>query len=530
VKTQVEKKWLLLFAMLVLGITTIPYVMGFALQGDEWRYTGFVFGVEDGNSYIAKMLSGAYGAWLFKTPYTAYSQNGFFGFFPYLILGKISLRGLQHTSLVILFHAFRWIGGTLMIWASYDFSSIFIKEIRYRRWATVLATVGGGFGWLALFGLSGLWGDGMPLSFYSPESFGFLAIYGLPHLACARAMLLWGLASYLTCDNRSWKAGLTTSGLWLVLSLMQPITVVVGGALIGWHLLITGAKALITKHETVKIRWQEQFSFAVKMAILPAPVVIYTAWAFISDPFLSQWSTQNIIQSPPFWDYLLAYGGMLILALLGLKAVLIKENQNAWLFLLGWVVLFPILAYSPFGVQRRLPEGVWVAIIVLGMSGVSSMSIRLRKAAHVFAVISVLPAVILVMGGVTAVMNVSSPIYRPRNEVEAFEWLRENGKPEDVVLAVYETANPLPAWTPMRGLVGHGPESIHLEEINARVERFYEDGTSDAERRILIEEFDVDFVIHGPDEQGLGGWKPETTSYLALSYENAEYKIFRLVE
>ncbi len=251
-KTQTEKKWLLLYTLAVLGVTTIPYVMGFVLQGEEWRYTGFVFGVEDGNSYIAKMLSGAYGAWLFKTPYTAYPQNGFFGFFPYLLLGKISFQGMQHTSLVVLFHAFRWAGGTLMIWATYDFVSFFIEDMQTRRWAAVLATIGGGLGWLALFGLSGLWGDGMPLSFYSPESFGFLSIYGLPHLACARAMLLWGLGRYLACKGRSWKDGLETSGLWLVLSLMQPITVVVGGALIGWHLLITGAKALITKREAVE--------------------------------------------------------------------------------------------------------------------------------------------------------------------------------------------------------------------------------------------------------------------------------------
>jgi len=184
-KTQAEKKWLLLFALLVLGITTIPYAVGYALQGEEWRYTGFVFGVEDGNSYIAKMLSGAYGAWLFKTPYTAFPQNGFFGFFPYLLLGKISLRGMQHTSLVVLFHIFRWSGGALMILASYDFTSIFFEEIKYQRWATVLATIGGGLGWLALFGLSGLWGEGIPLSFYSPESFGFLSIYGrFPNIVC----------------------------------------------------------------------------------------------------------------------------------------------------------------------------------------------------------------------------------------------------------------------------------------------------------------------------------------------------------
>ena len=504
-KTRAEKKWLLLYALAVLGLTSVPYVMGFALQGAEWRYTGFVFGVEDGNSYIAKMLSGTYGAWLFKTPYTAYPQQGFFGFFPYLLLGKIALRVMQHTSLVVLFHLFRLVGGGLMIWATYDFVSVFIAEIRYRRWATLLGTVGGGLGWLAIFGAGGLWSEGMPLSFYSPESFGFLSVFGLPHLACARAMLLWGLMRYLTCSGHSWKAGLTTSGLWLVLSLMQPITVVVGGTLIGWHLMLTGVSSLILKRETMKTRWRAQFGFALKMAILPVSVVIYTAWAFMSDPFLSQWSTQNIIQSPPFGDYLLAYGGMLILAAAGFRAVWKSENQNAWLFLLGWVVLFPVLAYSPFSVQRRLPEGVWVAITVLGVSSLAVLPAWLRKTGFVFLGASVIPAVILVIGGVAAVMQPATPLYRPAREVEAFEWLRTNGMPGDVVLAAYDTANPLPAWAPMRGLVGHGPESILLKEVNARVEAFYAESTSDAVRMSLIDEFEIAYVIQGPEERNLGG-------------------------
>ena len=125
------------------------------------------------------------------------------------------------------------------------------------------------------------------------------------------------------------------------------------------------------------------------------------------------------------------------------------------------------------------------------MTGVITMADRFRKAAHVFVVASILPAVILVMGGVTATMNVSAPLYRPTNEVEAFEWLRGNGEQGDVVLAAYDTANPLPAWTPMRSLVGHGPESVHLEEINALVESFYEEGTSDVNRMSLIEDFAV---------------------------------------
>jgi len=73
-----------------MGVTMLPYLLGYASQGDAWRFTGFVFGVEDGNSYIAKMLSGSAGAWLFRTPYTPEAQRGVLAFLPYILLGKLA--------------------------------------------------------------------------------------------------------------------------------------------------------------------------------------------------------------------------------------------------------------------------------------------------------------------------------------------------------------------------------------------------------------------------------------------------------
>ena len=74
--TRQERRWVFNFAIVVLIITSLPYVLGYWAQNDEWVFSGFVFGVEDGNSYIAKMLNGAAGDWLFRTPYTAYPQQG----------------------------------------------------------------------------------------------------------------------------------------------------------------------------------------------------------------------------------------------------------------------------------------------------------------------------------------------------------------------------------------------------------------------------------------------------------------------
>ncbi len=188
-----ERKWVWGFAVVVMVATTIPYILALFNQGENWQFSGFLLGVEDGNSYIAKMLAGANGDWLFRTPYTNFPQQGVLAFFPYLLLGKLTAGEGQHAQLIALFHIYRFIAGCLMIVATYDFTAIFIEKVFFRKLSTILISIGGGFGWLVVLGLNRFWANGMPLEFYSPETFGFLSLYGLPHLALGRACLLWGI-------------------------------------------------------------------------------------------------------------------------------------------------------------------------------------------------------------------------------------------------------------------------------------------------------------------------------------------------
>jgi len=133
-----------------MGITSIPYILGFAVQNPNWVFTGFIFGVEDGNSYIAKMLTGAAGEWLFRTPYTSYPQNGVFAFPFYIWLGKLGSTPGLHEQLVVLYHLFRICAGVLAIIATFDFIALFVKGSRNRQLATALVVLGGGLGWVLL--------------------------------------------------------------------------------------------------------------------------------------------------------------------------------------------------------------------------------------------------------------------------------------------------------------------------------------------------------------------------------------------
>lgn len=534
-----ERRWLLGFLVMVIIITTLPYLIGYSRQGEDWRFTGMLFGVEDGNSYIAKMLRGAEGDWLFRTPYSPYPQSGAFVQFSFTLLGKFTAEPGQHEQLVGLYHLFRIASVFLYGWAAYQFIAVFLSDIRWRRLGTALAMLGGGLGWLHVVGLSGLWNEGTPLEFYSPETFGFLMVYGLPHLACARAFLLWGLRDYLCADKPllEWKSVLRTIFLWLGLGIMQPLTVVVGWAVIGVHIITSGLWQLWRGRSgnlVDWVGWRRNLLRALRVGLLSAPIVIYTFVVFQMDPFLNAWQSQNRILSPVIWHYLLAYGLFLTVAVLGARALLREMGGNGWL-LIGWVAIFPLLAYAPYPLQRRLPEGVWVALIILALKYVEMGSISIQKWARVWAAPSFFPTFILLAGGIMAAWLPHPPAFVPVDAVQAFQFLRQYEARVDkggsaVVLASFELSNALPAWAPTFMVTGHGPEGVNGKELKQNVRCFYDEACSNLDREAWLDELDVQYVFWGPDERKLGHWDPRGANYLDEIYQQGEYAIFAVKE
>ncbi len=525
--SQAEKSWVFRVSVALLFVTSLPYALGFWLQGSAWQFTGFFIGIEDGNSYLAKMLIGSAGDWLFRTPYTAYPQAGFLAFLPYLLLGKLAAPPGQHDQLVALFQIFRWLGGFAMICATYEWMAYFVENVRWRRLGTLLAVAGGGLGWLAFAGLQSVWGGGIPLEVYSPETFGFLSLLFLPHLALGRALLLWGLLAYWHAFQGpvSTRRVCLNGLLWLGLGLMQPLTVLIGWMLVGIDLGLRWVLLRLGRGNGGS--WKSGLTNGAVMLVCSAPLVIYTAVSFLSDPFLKIWSQQNIILSPPVLDYALAYGLIVPWVLIGARRLWREEQVEGWT-VLAWMALLPVLAYFPYNLQRRMPEGLWVAFCATAMVGLTLLKPRWARVGRWILSTSFLMTFLIFVGCLIVVFSPKVPVHRPADEVAAFQFLSSRPDHFPVVLAAYDTSNALPAWVAARTLIGHGPESIRLKEVQPRVEAFYRTETDPAERTELLQEFGVNYVIWGPTEQSLGVWDPVLMPELTRVYQNTTYQIFKV--
>jgi len=256
-------------------------------------------------------------------------------------------------------------------------------------------------------------------------------------------------------------------------------------------------------------------------------LVLYTFITFNIDPVVSGWTAQNIIHSPHPLHYFLAYGLVLPFAVKGVVGLFKSEETGNWLLPI-WFLLFPFLIYVPYDLQRRLAEGFWVCLIILFLIAMERLNRPLRRLG-IFLLILTLPSCFIIYtGAISAVLNPTSPIFRPVDEVEVFQYLAEKTEEGSVIFCSYETGNALPAWSPDFVVVGHGPESVGINELLPKVDAFFNILTTNLVRKELLKDVKADYVFWGPAERNLGKWNPETVDYLELIFQKEGYILYRV--
>ena len=537
--SRAEWRRVALFAAAVMLVTTIPYVAGALAAGDGWTFGGFVFGADDGYSYLAKMRLGARGDWLFTLRYTHEPHDGAPLFLPYLLLGKLAALFVSPASanlpaaLIVAFHAARITCGFALILITYRFIAAFLRGPATRLLALVLIALGGGLGWLLALAGRGGWLGSLPVDFYVPEGYSFLILFGLPHLALARAALLGGLLLLLRASappspalppqgekgeslperspsprlrgGRGWGMGGTTglrwalgAGLcWTVMGLCVPFFLAVIYAVLGaWGLVAWG--------RTRRFPWALFWPAAVA-ALVTLPLLVVSAAAFLSSDVLSTWSAQNRLPSPHPLHYVIGYAALAAPAAIGWRWAW-RRSSLPHLLLAAWVIAAPVLAYLPVNVQRRLLEG---AIVPLGILATAGLRLAFphkrayRRARAALLALTLPTAALLWLGATFTVLSPDRPLFQPSAELRAMDALNRLAPRDAVVLSLKETGNVLPAWTNLKAYVGHGPETVDAGQKEALARQFFAGTLDAAAARDLLAV--VNYIFVGPLEMAEAG-------------------------
>ncbi len=335
-------------------------------------------------------------------------------------------------------------------------------------------------------------------------------LYGLPHLALARAALLGGLLltfhALMLEGPRRWLPWSIGAGLcWLVMGLCVPFYITALYAILG----VWGIAALL-RERRFPLRL---FSRCAVACAVPAPYLFYNLVVFATNPVLGAWSGQNQLASPHPLHYVVGYGLLAIFASPALRWAWRRgQNRAAYLLLPAWIVAAPILAYLPINVQRRLLEAVFIPLCILAVMGFQFLWIGIRARWHprrararllyretVSVLVALLiPTNLLILANGAALAahpDPSSALFHTGTEIAALNWLNTHSIPDSVVLSTKSIGNYVPVRTSLRAYIGHSPETIRLEGKLLLVERFLAGTMNAAERRSLLEAGHIRYVI-----------------------------------
>jgi hypothetical protein len=525
---KTDRKWFVMLLLGVIFLTTLPYFVALSNQGDKWVFSGFFMGVEDGNSYLAKMLSGMAGSWLFKTPYTTQAQNGIIAFLPYLLLGKLAHPPAQHIQFIMLFQLFRWVGIFIYLIGVYQFIRIFVAEAKYRFLALLLAAFGGGLGWLLpFFGVTTVFGT-VPLDYYSPEAFGFLSLFTLPHLAIARGLMFIGITTYIQNSRnpiiRKIFRHLLPGFILLLAGLFQPLNTAIGLILV---FLYSISHLIVLKFGKEKIE-----SYIIRMiyvTIPTLPVILYYGITQFTDPFYKAWTAQNIISTPNPIHYLLAYAIPVVVILMHKNSLGTILKKQEIILLTLWIPVFLILAYIPYNLQRRFPDGIFIALIVLMICVLEEVRNKyIWKLSIIIGILIIPSSVIIMLSGILTGLNPTAPIFISKQKVITYEQIGKTLEPGLRVLANYQTGNELPVWSPVYMAMGHGPESIHLELVKADADKYFGLSITDTERITILEKYNIDYVLKEKGKELFPVSGEKLPCFLNLINEDIYFELFRV--
>jgi uncharacterized membrane protein len=137
---------------------------------------------------------------------------------------------------------------------------------------------------------------------------------------------------------------------------------------------------------------------------------------------------------------------------------------------------------------------------------------------------------LLIYGGVEVAEAGHFPAFRDSKEIAAFGWLQEHADKDSVVLASFQTGNAIPAWAPVHVVIGHGPETANLAELQQKVDAYYTGQMSKSEREVFLESQGVDYVFIGPREMLNSAEGELEMGDLQRMYHQGDYSIFRVVD
>lgn len=536
-----RREWLFVIAtaLVVLAVTTLPYLYGYMSAPPDKQFMGVVYNIPDHMQYFS---------WFREFGESNLSANKLTPepnapvFFNLLWWGMARIGGALGIGYAGMYQVLRWVATILFLLLVYRMLSWFFADRLRRTTAFLLILFCAGFGWVLIVMKYTVTNGELiwPLDVYVAEPNTFFSILGSPHFVAA-ALYIFVFDLVLRGHAKGQLRYAVYAGLFALFMGWQhayDLLIVYG---------VVGAYALLVWLRDRKLPLYLVWSGLIIGGISVWPAlysVLLTSLDPLWEQVLAQFANAGVY-TPPIYRLPVLLGLPFLLALftvLRQNPFRLRGVSNNDIFVRGWFWISFVLIYLPVDYQIHMLNGWQVPIAILATQGIFAYIVpalaRGRKPDQA-------PTCRLAITTVTAIIVFSAltniyllgwrfldlsrhdyPFYLYRDEVAALRWLEANAAGEDVVLSALAVGQYVPAETGAHAFLAHWAQTVDYYGKEAAVARFFDVATSDLERLQTVADFGVDYILQGPAEQALGAFRLDDNPYFRQVFASGEVGVY----
>ncbi|NJN18029.1 MAG: hypothetical protein HC822_18030 [Oscillochloris sp.] len=536
-------RWLVaLWIALLLLVTAIPYWYAERrAAASGMHFNGVLINIPDNMQYWSWMRDHR-DALVIPNRLTSEPNDPALFNLLWLMLGRIEqATGMSEAAI---YQVLRVAGSGAFLVALWWFLGLIVPR-RNERWAGfALISLGGGLGWIWVIDkyLNGLSDLRMPFHLYVSEPNTFFNVLAFPHFLAAAALILAVFGCFLKAergDGRIWYAVATAAALFL--GVQHAYDLIMIYAILGIYTLLRFAQA-------GRIRWDLFWGLGA-VGLLSFPPAGYFVYITTQNPLwrevLDQFSNAGVFTPSPF-GLLILLGLPFIISLI-YGAILLR--RGAWraarhadaspaaTFIWVWAIVGFALLYIPADFQihmlnpYQIPLGILAIWALRELAGRVPWKLAGRKVgfttlAGLLLVLCLPTTAYLWTWQMLDMRATERPFFIQADEVAALEWLEQRDSERAVVLAGLELGQFVPAYTSHRSVLAHWAMTAHFYERRDDVQRFFDGATGADERRRLLAELGVQYVLYGSEERALGNYNPAGDVLLEPVFDTPTVQIF----
>ncbi|HAJ37845.1 MAG TPA: hypothetical protein DCL15_19420 [Chloroflexi bacterium] len=537
--TRQEWLFVLATALVVLAVTTLPYLYAYGSAPPDKQFMGVIYNIPDHMQYFSWFRE--FGASNLAANKLTPEPNAPI-FFNLLWWGMARIGGVLGIGYAGMYQLLRWVATILFLLLVYRMVSWFFADRLRRMTAFLLILFGAGFGWVLIVMKYTVTNGELiwPLDVYVAEPNTFFSILGSPHFVAA-ALYMFVFDLVLRGHTKNQLRYAVYAGLFALFMGWQhayDLLIVYG---------VVGAYALLVwlrdRRLPVYLVWS-----GLIIGVISVWPALYSVWLTSLDPLwkevLKQFANAGVY-TPPLYRLPILLGLPFLLALftaLRQNPFRLRGVSNNDLFVRGWFWISFVLIYLPVDYQIHMLNGWQVPIAILATQGifayiVPALARRFKPdkapthrlaltTATAIIVFSALTNIYLLGWRFLDLSRHDYPFYLYRDEVAALRWLEANATGEDVVLSALAIGQYVPAETGAHAFLAHWAQTVDYYGKEAAVAHFFDAAATDRERQQLMTDFDVDYVVDGPAEQALGAFRLEGNPYFRRLFTSGQVSVY----